>query len=146
MQIIQGLLQGRPGALPRLGFWIVDVRDLADLHIRAMTAVPAAGQRFIAAGEFMWMEEIAKTLRAQLGDAGAKIATRRLPDFVVRLLLPFMANLRSLAPLLGRRFALTTDKARRTLAFAPRPAATTLVDCARSLLDVQSRNPRRRSV
>ncbi len=124
----------------------MDVRDLADLHIRAMTAAAAAGQRFIAADEFMWMEEIAKTLRAQLGDAGAKIATRRLPDFVVRLLLPFTANLRSLAPLLGRRFALTTDKARRTLAFTPRPRPRLCVDCARSLLDVQSRNPRRRSV
>lgn len=135
VQIIQGMLRGRPGALPRLGFWIVDVRDLADLHIRAMTADAAAGQRFIAAGEFMWMEDMAKTLRAQLGEKGAKVATRRLPDFVVRLLLPFMANLRSLAPLLGRRFPLNTDKSRKVLAFAPRPAATTLVDCARSLLD-----------
>lgn len=134
VQIIQGMLRGRPGALPRLGFWIVDVRDLADLHIRAMTAAAAAGQRFIAAGEFMWMEGMAKTLRAQLGAAGAKVSTRRLPDFVVRLLLPFMANLRSLAPLLGRRFPLNADKARQVLSFAPRPAATTLVDCARSLL------------
>jgi dihydroflavonol-4-reductase len=135
VQIIQGMLRGRPGALPRLGFWIVDVRDLADLHIRAMTAAAAAGQRFIAAGEFMWMEDMAKTLRAQLGAAGAKISTRRLPDFVVRLLLPFMANLRSLAPLLGRRFPLNANKARQVLSFAPRPAATTLVECARSLLD-----------
>jgi nucleoside-diphosphate-sugar epimerase len=134
VQIIQGMLRGRPGALPRLGFWIVDVRDLADLHIRAMTADAAAGQRFIAAGEFMWMEDMAKTLRAQLGEQGAKVATRRLPDFVVRLLLPFMANLRSLAPLLGRRFPLNTDKSRKVLAFAPRPAATTLIECARSLL------------
>jgi hypothetical protein len=76
-----------------------------------------------------------KTLRGQLGEAGAKISTRRMPDFVVRLLLPFMANLRSLAPLLGRRFPLNADKARRTLGFAPRPVAITLVDCARSLLD-----------
>jgi nucleoside-diphosphate-sugar epimerase len=135
VQIIQGMLRGRPGALPRLGFWIVDVRDLADLHIRAMTADAAAGQRFIAAGEFMWMEDMAKTLRAQLGEKGAKVPTRRLPDFVVRLLLPFMASLRTLAPLLGRRFPLSTDKSRKVLAFAPRPAAMTLVDCARSLLD-----------
>lgn len=109
------------------------MRDLADLHIRAMTAAAAAGQRFIAAGEFMWMEDMAKTLRAQLGAAGAKVSTRRLPDFV-RLLLPFMANLRSLAPLLGRRFPLNANKARQVLGFTPRPAATTLVDCARSLL------------
>jgi nucleoside-diphosphate-sugar epimerase len=136
VQIIQGMLDGKPPALPRLGFWIVDVRDLADLHIRAMTASSAAGQRFIAAGDYMWMEDIARTLRNELGEAGAETPTRRLPDFVVRLLLPFAANLRSLAPLLGRRFPLTSDKARQTLGFRPRPAAITVVDCARSLLPV----------
>lgn len=136
VQIIQGMLKGKPAALPRLGFWIVDVRDLADLHIRAMTAATAAGQRFIAAGEYMWMEDIARTLRTELGEAAAKAPTRRLPDFVVRMLLPFAPNLRSLAPLLGRRFPLTSAKARQTLGFAPRPAAMTIVDCARSLLPV----------
>jgi dihydroflavonol-4-reductase len=134
VQIIQGMLNGKPPALPRLGFWIVDVRDLADLHIRAMTASPAAGQRFIAAGEYMWMEDIARTLRTELGAAGAKTPTRRLPNFVVRMLLPFATNLRSLAPLLGRRFPLTSAKARQTLGFTPRPAAMTVVDCARSLI------------
>lgn len=134
VQIIQRMLNGKPPALPRLGFWIVDVRDLADLHIRAMTASSAAGQRFIAAGDYMWMEDIARTLRAELGEAGAKTPTRRLPNFVVRMLLPFAANLRSLAPLLGRRFPLTSDKARQTLGFRPRPAAVTVVECARSLL------------
>jgi nucleoside-diphosphate-sugar epimerase len=99
-----------------------------------MSSPEAAGQRFIAAGEFMWMQDIAKTLRANLGNRGAKVATRRLPDFIVRLLLPFMPHLRALAPLLGRRFALTSEKARRVLGFAPRPATTTIVDCAESLL------------
>jgi dihydroflavonol-4-reductase len=134
VQIIQGLLNGRPAAVPRLGFWIVDVRDLADLHIRAMISPAAAGQRFIAAGEFMWMADIAAALRSQLGGLAARTPTRRLPDFVVGLLLPFMPNLRALAPLLGRQFALTSDKARQILGFSPRPAATTVVDCARSLL------------
>ncbi|MGH8080870.1 MAG: NAD-dependent epimerase/dehydratase family protein, partial [Lysobacter sp.] len=53
--IVQRMLEGRPGALPRLGFWIVDVRDLAALHILAMSAPQAAGQRYIASGDFMWM-------------------------------------------------------------------------------------------
>lgn len=136
VQIIQGMLKGKPAAIPRLGFWIVDVRDLADLHVRAMTAAAAAGQRFIAAGEYMWMEDIARTLRNELGEAAAKAPTRRLPDFVVRMLLPFAPTLRSLAPLLGRRFPLTSDKARQTLGFSPRPAAVTVVDCARSLMPV----------
>lgn len=133
VKIIDELLRGRPSAIPRLGFWIVDVRDLADLHIRAMTSDEAAGQRFIAAGEFMWMEEIASTLRARLGDRASRVPTRRLPNFLVRLLLPFNPNLRSLAPLLGRRFPLSAEKARRVLGFAPRPPAETLTDCARSL-------------
>lgn len=132
--IIDGLLAGRPAAMPRLGFWVVDVRDLVDLHIRAMLAPEAAGERFIAAGEFLWMEEIAAALRAGLGPRAARVPSRRLPGFVVKLLLPFMGELRGLAPLIGRRFALTSDKARRVLGFAPRPAGTTIVDCAESLL------------
>ena len=116
---------------------MVDVRDLADLHIRAMTTPEAAGQRFLAAGEFLWMEEIARTLRSKLGSRAAKTPTRRLPDFVVRLLLPFMPQLRPLAPLLGRKFALTPEKARRVLGFSPRPATTTVVDCAESLIGAE---------
>lgn len=136
VQIIAGLLRGRPAAIPRLGFWVVDVRDLADLHIRAMTSPASSGQRFIATGDFMWLQEIAGTLREKLGTRAAKVPTRRLPDFVVRLLLPFMPHLRGLAPLLGRKFPLSSEKARRTLGFSPRAATTTIVECAESLLHV----------
>jgi nucleoside-diphosphate-sugar epimerase len=134
VQIIQDLLQGRPPAVPRLGFWVVDVRDLADLHIPAMTSPEAAGQRFIAAGDFMWMEDIAKTLRPSLGTRASKVPTRRLPNFIVRLMLPFALRFKTLAPLLGRQFLLTSEKARRVLGFSPHPATTTIVDCAESLL------------
>jgi dihydroflavonol-4-reductase len=135
VQIIQDLLQGRPPAVPRLGFWVVDVRDLVDLHMRAMTSPEASGQRFIAAGDFMWMEEIAKTLRSRLGEQASKVPTRRLPNFIVRVMLPFTPRFKTLAPLLGRKFLLTSEKARRVLGFSPRPATTTVVDCAESLLN-----------
>jgi dihydroflavonol-4-reductase len=134
VQIIERLLQGRPAAVPRLGFWIVDVRDLADLHIRAMTSQEAAGQRFIATGDFLWMAEIAAALRAGLGHRAAKVPSRQLPNFAVKLLLPFMPHLRTLAPLLGRRFPLTSEKARKVLGFSPRPATATVVDCAENLI------------
>lgn len=114
---------------------MVDVRDLADLHIRAMTSAEAAGQRFLAAGDFMWMLDIAKTLRSRLGLRASKVPTRGLPDVVVRLLSWLvMPQLRTLTPELGRRNALTSEKARRVLGFAPRPAATTIVECAESLI------------
>jgi len=134
VQVIAGLLQGRPPGLPRLGFCIVDVRDLADLHIRAMTSPGAAGQRFIAANDFMWMEDVATALRTGLGDRAAKVPTRRMPDALVRVLALFLPPLRGFTAELGRRNEVTSAKARRVLGFAPRPAATTVVECAESVL------------
>ena len=132
--IIQGLLNGRPRGVPRLGLNIVDVRDLADLHVRAMIAPEAAGQRFLAAGEFLWLKDIALVLRARLGRRAARVPTRELPDVVVRLLALVMPQMRMLVPMLGIRSDPTLAKARRLLGFAPRPAAETVVDCAESLL------------
>ena len=134
VQVIVGRGQGRPPGLPRLGFWIVDVRDLADLHIRAMTSPGAAGQRFIAANDFMSMEEVATALRTGLGDRAAKVPTRRMPDALVRVLALFLPPLRGFTAELGRRNEVTSAKARRVLGFAPRPAATTVVECAESVL------------
>jgi len=133
VRIIQQLLEGRPLALPRLGFWVVDVRDLADLHIRAMTAPAAAGERFIAAGTFMWMSDIAETLRSHLGPDGARAPRLTMPDFIARIVALFIPQLRGLVAELGRRNDLTSDKAGRLLSFAPRPATSTLVACAASL-------------
>ncbi|HEY6333767.1 MAG TPA: hypothetical protein VI756_30905 [Blastocatellia bacterium] len=138
VQVIERLLRGRPPALPRIGFWVVDVRDLADLHIRAMTSANAEGQRFLAAGDFMWMEDIAKTLRSSLDEQADRVPRRILPNFAVKLMLPFLPRFRTLAPLLGRRYPLTSDKARELLGFSPRPATATIVDCARSLLSVDA--------
>jgi dihydroflavonol-4-reductase len=134
VQVIQRLLDGRPPGVPRIGFYIVDVRDLADLHIRAMVSPEAAGQRFIATGDFMWMKDIARTLRSALGADASKVPTRGLPDFLVRFLALFIPGLKMLTPVLGLRLCQTSEKARRVLGFSPRPSATTVVDCARSLI------------
>ena len=134
VRIIERLLHGSPAGIPRLGFSIVDVRDLADLHVRAMIAPEAAGQRFLAAGDFMWMEDIARTLRERLGAAAGSVPTRRLPNLVVRLLSIFLPHLRMLTPLLGRTTSVSSEKARRVLGFSPRPANTTIVECAESLI------------
>jgi len=134
VRIIQSLLAGRPAGIPRLGFSVVDVRDLAELHVRAMSAPEAAGERFLAAGDFLWMKDIANALREGLGDRAKKVPTRDLPDFAVRFLSLFVPQMRSLTADLGRRNALTAAKAQRVLGFAPRPATTTVVDCAESLL------------
>jgi len=133
VRIIDRLLRGSPAAMPRLGFWVVDVRDLAHLHMVAMTAAAAGGQRFIAAGEFMWLEDIARVLRTSLGPRAANVPTRRLPTVAARIGGLFSPQLRAIAPMVGRRNPLTAEKARSQLGFAPRPAAETIIDCAESL-------------
>jgi nucleoside-diphosphate-sugar epimerase len=132
--LIKRMLDGRLPGTPRVGFSIVDVRDLAALHIAAMTAPEAAGERFIAAGEFRWMREIARTLRDGLGERAARVPRRDLPDLAVRALALASPDLRSITPLLGRRRAFSAAKAAAVLGFTPRPPATTILDCARSLL------------
>jgi dihydroflavonol-4-reductase len=134
VQVIGRLLKGRVPGNPRLGFDVVDVRDTADLHLRAMTAPEAAGQRFIAAGEFMWMTDVSKTLRAELGKAAGKVPIRSMPDFVLRFMSLFDHALRAVTPGLGRKHRHTSEKAQRLLGWRPRPAAVTVVDCAKSLL------------
>ena len=69
-----GWCPGKMRGIPRIGLEIVDVRDLADVHIRAMTSPDAAGQRFLATGEFMWMAEMARVLREGLGADGRKVS------------------------------------------------------------------------
>lgn len=103
------------------------MRDLADVHIRAMSSTQAVG-------EFMWTGDLAKTLRARLGMAAREVPTRTLPDFVPRLVALFDPNLRAVLPALGRTHRHTSAKARRLLGWHPRPAAETVVDCAESLI------------
>jgi len=133
-EVIGRLLQGRVPANPHFGLQIVDVRDLVDLHIRAMTAPGAGGERFLGVGQFLWMSEISRTLRAQLGAAADKVPTRDMPDFVFRSLALFDASLRAMTPRLGRTQIHSAAKAQRLLAWQPRPVAATLIDCARSLI------------
>ncbi|OPF81726.1 epimerase [Streptomyces antioxidans] len=133
--IVQRMLSGALRGVPRIGLEIVDVRDLADIHIRAMTSPQAAGERFLATGEFTWMLDMAHALREGLGEQGRQVSTRRIPDVAVRLAARFRdPSLREITPALGRRNRHSTAKAHRVLGWRPRPARETVIDCGRSLL------------
>lgn len=127
VQVINSVLQGKMPGLPRIGFCVVDVRDLADAHIAAMVTPEAAGERFIASGGFMWMADIATTLRNAFGARAPKIPTRRLPDWLVRVMARFAKPLRAIVPTLGRKHVFNSAKAQRVLGFSPRPAEETII-------------------
>lgn len=133
LELIERLLKGMPGA-PRIGFSIVDVRDVADLHIRAMTTPQAGGERFIAVARFQWLSEVAAVLRDRLGPDAAKVPKRNVPDLVVRAMGVFDSGVRSIAGQLGRKVEMSSAKAESQLGWAPRPVEDTVADCGRSLV------------
>ena len=133
LQAVQRLLEGMPGA-PRLGFNMVDVRDVADLELKAMTAPEAGGERFIAATQFLWTAEIGAVLRERLGEAASKVPTRTVPNLLVRGMALFDPGLRSVVGGLGKRTELSSEKARGSLGWAPRPIEDSIAETGESLI------------
>lgn len=133
--IIKRMIDGAMPGLPRLRFGVVDVRDVADLHLRAMTAPEAEGERFLAvAGDFMSLREMALTLKARLGQAASRVPTRELPDWLVRLAALADASLRQVVGELGVAKNATGAKARRLLGWSPHSREDALVATAESLV------------
>lgn len=134
IRIIKGLMEGQPGC-PRINSGYVDVRDVADLHLRAMTHPAANGERFLAiAGSSMWMTDVAKVLRARLGVAANKVSTREIPNWVVRLLALTNPVMKTVAPLLDVNMNATSEKAQRLLGWSPRSREDAIADTAESLI------------
>jgi nucleoside-diphosphate-sugar epimerase len=133
LEIVQRLLKGMPG-VPRLGFSFVDVRDVADLEIRAMTSPEAAGQRFMAAGPFLWMSQVAEILRDRLGTAAEKVPTRTVPDLLVRAMAIVDSGLRTVVGELGEEVTYSSEKAKSRLGWSPRPVEDTITQTAESLI------------
>jgi dihydroflavonol-4-reductase len=131
LALVERLLKGMPGT-PRIGFSVVDVRDVADLHILAMTSPEAGGERYIAVDRFMWMGDVAAILRERLGPEAAKVPKRSIPDFLVRGMALFDPAARSVVGQLGQKVEVSSAKA-RALGWEPRPVEETIADCGRSL-------------
>jgi nucleoside-diphosphate-sugar epimerase len=134
LEVIQRLLKGMP-AMPRLGFGLVDVRDVADLEIRAMTAPEAGGERFVANAQWLWMSEIAEVLRERLGARASKVPTRIAPDLLVQVMAIFDGGIRSFKNQLGVRTEYGTTKAHDVLGWSPRPVEDTITESAESLIE-----------
>jgi len=133
--IVQRLMNGEVPGMPNLNFGLVDVRDVADLHLLAMINPAARGQRFLAvAGDFVAMSDIAKMLKARLGAAAGRVPTRRLPDWLVRIVGLFDPSVKLISSELGIRKNATNAKAKRLLGWSPRSNEESIVATAESLL------------
>lgn len=134
--IVKKLLDGSVRACPDIGFGVVDVRDVADLHVRALKAPGLAGERFIASGRFMKLREIADVLRARLGNDARRVPTRNLPDWLVRLSARVSPLARAVVGELGSVRNQDASHAQAMLGWQTRPVEQSVVDAARSLLEL----------
>jgi len=135
IELIRRMMDGALPALPRMSLGVVDVHDVADLHLKAMTAPQAAGERFLAvAGGFVSMREIGLMLRRRMGAAGRRVPTRELPDWLLRGVALLDKSVGQIVPELGKRKDATAAKAARVLGWTPRSAEDAVVATAESLL------------
>lgn len=134
LEIVKRLLGGLPG-VPDLSFGVVDVRDVADLHLLVMTRPEAAGERFLAtSGDFMSMLDMARVLRAGLGDRARKVPNRVLPNALIRIAGRFDSGMAQLATELGQFKNASGRKAEQLLGWQPRSREEALLAAAESLL------------
>lgn len=135
--LVKGLLDGSIPGCPDLWFGAVDVRDVADLHLRAMTDPAASGERFLATGgDFVSVLQIARMLKDGAGDLARRAPTRALPNWLMRTVALFDPQVRAVAPELGKRKNASNEKARRRLGWAPKSPRDAVLATARSLSEL----------
>jgi nucleoside-diphosphate-sugar epimerase len=134
---ISRLMNGEMPGLPNLGFNIVDVRDVADLHLRAMTDPKANGERFLAVADngFMWMKDMAMTLRNQLGEKAKNVPTRTVPNFVIRIVGLWDPAVKLITPELSKVKNCSNEKAKTVLGWKPRSIQDAIVSAGESLYE-----------
>jgi nucleoside-diphosphate-sugar epimerase len=122
-------------AVPRIGFAPVYVRDIALAHRLAMERPQAPGNRYICAGEHMWIEEMAKMLAAEMNPKGYRVPTGRLPYPVMWLIARFDKAIRLALEYVGREERVSCEKAKRELGWTLRPVKQTIIDTATSMIE-----------
>lgn len=131
------LMNGKTPGLPRLGFSFVDVRDVAECHVKAMEIPAAAGERFIASEDFVWFSEAAAMVREAFPAYDAKIPKRNVPDWLLKVMAVFQPIYKQTVTELGRTRRANNTKATRVLGVKFRTAKEALLSSAQSLIDLK---------
>ena len=135
LELLTMPLSGKIPAVPRVGFGIVDVRDVAAAQVAAMTVPGAAGERFLVSQPFMWFSDVADVLRDAFPAYAKKLPKGTMPDFMLKIVAVFNPTLKQVIPELGRQRQISNEKARTILGWTPRTANEAIIDGAQSLID-----------
>lgn len=135
IQMTKRMLDGKVPGCPKLSSCYIDVRDVASLHLLAMTHPAANGERFLATtGRSLSMLDVAKVLKQHLGAEAKRVPSKELPNWVLRIAAIRDPAVRVLIPMLGQYMDASGEKAKRVLGWSPRSNEEAIVATAESLL------------
>lgn len=135
INFIKQMLSGKMPGMPKLSFNVLDVRDVADIHVRAILNPETNGQRFLASSDdSSSLTEIARLLKANKRLPVEKLPTKVLPNWLVKVAAWFKPELRPLVPQLGILKVTSNQKAKTVLDWKPRTKENTIIDTAESLV------------
>ena len=134
-EIVLRILQGGLPGMPRLGFEIVDVRDVASLHILAMENASAAGQRFPCVAGYRWFEDIGPVLLENFPEFSKKIPTKVLPNWMMHIAAMLGQFPKSALSELGNKRSVSNQKAVGLLGWEPRSPEDAILATAQALID-----------
>jgi dihydroflavonol-4-reductase len=134
-EIVRKLMAKELPGTAKVGFSWVDVRDVAAAHTAAMTAPGAAGQRFCCAIEFGWIDEVGEILAKRFDPEGWRIPTRKLPNFIVRIVAMFDPTVKTVVSDLGRVRNVSNDQIRRVLNWQPHSLEEMVVSMGETMIE-----------
>ncbi|MEM6383861.1 MAG: aldehyde reductase [Pseudomonadota bacterium] len=131
LQVVERILSGKDPMQPRFGIPIVDVRDVAEMHVKALQTPESAGLRILATEGFMWMRDMAATLKEAYPDRSIK--PREAPDFMIKLMSFFDGDIKTIVPQLGQIKRVSNERARTVLGIDFIKAKDSLLASAQSI-------------
>ena len=134
LALIEQMFAGEFPRTPKAGFPIVDVRDLANLHVAAMTTKNAAGRRLIGASETLWLREIAEICREAYPKKARKLPKSEMPNFVVRLAAMFDDRIKGIIADLGTFHEVDNAYVKNLTGVKFRPAKQSVLDSCEYLI------------
>ncbi|WP_305788127.1 NAD-dependent epimerase/dehydratase family protein [Symbioplanes lichenis] len=135
VEMIGRMMRGALPLVPKIGWTVVDVRDLARLHRLAMETPAAAGRRYIAGDQFIWAREMAGVLADRYRPRGYRIRTGAMPYAMMWLIARVDPSVRLGLSFWGRRHPVSAAKAEKELGWVSRPPAESVLDTAESLIE-----------
>jgi nucleoside-diphosphate-sugar epimerase len=134
-ELVRKLMAREMPACPEIGFAPVDVRDVAIAHRLAMERPGAAGNRYICAGEHLWVQDLAKILAAEFNPRGYRIPTGKLPYWLMWVIARFDKAVKLALTFVGRKELVSAAKAQRELGWKMRPIRDTVIDTGRTMIE-----------